>query len=328
MAHFHLFFYTLLTFLALWSHGTAMFTNPGAVPREAAPLVTDIEALEEGPASGRKRRWCNRCKAFKPAKATHDSVSGRCVIKFDHYCPWVNNAIGIYNHKFFLLFVLYTFLQCAYSLFLVILRFVTCATHETGGCDQLGMLTGLVMLEAILFGLFTMCMLCDQGGLVCEDKNNFGRMKGDKHAHPTIVNEIFGSVSARGWICTYVWWFMPFPVTFPDTIRDQVLGFTVPPKAQPKTTAGNSPPKGDPAVESKQASAGLHPRDNRENNGSDELGASGASVELVDVLPGERGERDQRGERREASAEPQEHEIIMDQKTVLPCFPSPLLLFR
>ena len=36
-------------------------------------------------------------------------MTGRCIVKLDHYCPWTNNAIGVRNHKFFLLFIWYTF---------------------------------------------------------------------------------------------------------------------------------------------------------------------------------------------------------------------------
>ena len=56
---------------------------------------------------GGKYRYCRTCRAFKPDRAHHSSAIGRCVLRFDHFCPWVNNAIGFGNHKTFILFVLY-----------------------------------------------------------------------------------------------------------------------------------------------------------------------------------------------------------------------------
>lgn len=224
----HLTLYTCLTVLSLASHGTAMFTNPGAVPQDAQPLPADA-ALLEAKGGWRKRRFCGRCKAFKPARAHHDSVTGRCVVKLDHYCPWVNNAVGIFNHKFFLLFVFYTFLQCGYSLVLVVARFLLCASDGDGpGCEQLGVLTALVLLEAVLFGLFTMCMLCDQCSVLTTNETKIDRLKGEKHLMPTAVNEVFGSASSKGLCCTWLKWLLPFPVTFPESIKGQVLGFELP----------------------------------------------------------------------------------------------------
>ena len=104
----------LLAGMSLWKAST---TNPGAVPWGAQPLVTvrrcpvtgdmvrtnnnnnntaaaatdSTTTAVSGRDDGRSVRRCHKCSDnFKPARAHHDSVTGRCIVKFDHFCPWVN----------------------------------------------------------------------------------------------------------------------------------------------------------------------------------------------------------------------------------------------
>jgi palmitoyltransferase len=41
----------------------------------------------------------------RPLRAKHCSVTGRCVALFDHFCPWVGNAIGAGNRALFAAFL-------------------------------------------------------------------------------------------------------------------------------------------------------------------------------------------------------------------------------
>ncbi|BFZ61606.1 Palmitoyltransferase pfa5 [Saitoella coloradoensis] len=52
-------------------------------------------------------RWCSACDAPKPDRAHHCSEVGRCVLKMDHFCPWVGGVIGFTRYKFFVQFVTY-----------------------------------------------------------------------------------------------------------------------------------------------------------------------------------------------------------------------------
>jgi palmitoyltransferase len=59
-------------------------------------------------------KFCRHCRCIKPPRAHHDSVSGKCVFEMDHYCPWMNNCVGYYNYRYFVLFLSYLFLGCCY----------------------------------------------------------------------------------------------------------------------------------------------------------------------------------------------------------------------
>lgn len=83
--------YCPAAFMALWSLHTAWTTNPGAVPFGARPLTTVKRA--GGVQKSRSIRRCAKCNDnYKPPRAHHDSVTGRCIVKMDHYwyvCDWL-----------------------------------------------------------------------------------------------------------------------------------------------------------------------------------------------------------------------------------------------
>ena len=168
------------------------FVNAGSRTNGEDALLDHVPLTRKQP---RNLRLCRRCKAFKPPRAHHCSICKRCIIKMDHHCPWVNNCVAIGNHKYFLLFVFYTFVNCTYSMLLVIFRFSSCVHssrshlyHRHGHYDHAmqaanasaavhaealhspppscvdhpsQLLTVLLLLiESLLFGIFTSCMMC------------------------------------------------------------------------------------------------------------------------------------------------------------------------
>lgn len=55
--------------------------------------------------AGHWHQLCVSCRIVRPLRAKHDSVTDRCIEKFDHFCPWVGNAIGKGNQHYFILHV-------------------------------------------------------------------------------------------------------------------------------------------------------------------------------------------------------------------------------
>ncbi|ETV84732.1 hypothetical protein H257_03837 [Aphanomyces astaci] len=217
----HMCLFTTTCFLALVSHGKAMMTDPGSVPEDAIPVALkhapkeELNRLEE-----QRYRTCRRCKTFKPARAHHCSICERCVIKMDHHCPWVNNCVGLGNHKFFLLFIFYVFLLSAYALSLVFTRYAHCI-DETCASNGLMHVVCLCM-EAVLFGLFTMCMMCDQYSVITTGTTQIDRLKGETSENLG-VREVFGGTSNN----LAMHWFFPVNIWFPESIKDQLLGYAL-----------------------------------------------------------------------------------------------------
>jgi len=53
---------------------------------------------------------CKNCKVPKIVRSHHCQICGYCVFKMDHHCPWINNCVGLNNHRYFILFLTHIFL--------------------------------------------------------------------------------------------------------------------------------------------------------------------------------------------------------------------------
>lgn len=221
--------FNIFTILGAYSHFKAMTTDPGAVPKDAKPLLSDTQEhdLESNDRPEPFKKFCKRCKAFKPARAHHCSLCGRCVVKMDHHCPWVNNCVGIGNHKLFLQFLFWVFTTCIYSMLLVIAKYVSCIYGYSPCSVKVDehLMVIFLMVESVLFGLFTLCMLGDQATTIMSNQTQIDRLKNTKYEYQNEINEVFGSPSS---VCCSHTWLYPVAVKFPNTqIKAVILGYVL-----------------------------------------------------------------------------------------------------
>ncbi|KAI9151085.1 palmitoyltransferase akr1 [Blastocladiella emersonii ATCC 22665] len=71
--------------------------NQVAVPLDGRGLVelADRGMLDEA-------HFCLTCMARRPLRSKHCKQCDRCVVRFDHHCPWTWNCIGAGNHRAFI----------------------------------------------------------------------------------------------------------------------------------------------------------------------------------------------------------------------------------
>ena len=164
--------YILFLGLGGLSHFICMVTDPGAIPRNSVQIT-----IEDGKVPS---NYCVKCRCMKYDRTHHCSVCERCISKMDHHCPWVNNCVGAYNQKHFVLFLFYIQVSCLYSFILLIIRASFCPNHkkaplclrqkqEVAADLLLGMAAFFV---GAIFFLFVSVMLYDQ--LVCISNNTSG----------------------------------------------------------------------------------------------------------------------------------------------------------
>lgn len=104
----------ILYSMLLWSFIHSSISEPGIVP----PLW----GFYMGDSEHKRKRYCLLCHVFKPDRCHHCSICNRCVLNMDHHCrnsysAWINNCIGFYNRKLFMLMLFYSLLTGYFVLF-------------------------------------------------------------------------------------------------------------------------------------------------------------------------------------------------------------------
>lgn len=84
------------SFMTIITHTKAMLTNPGEVNQ--IKFNSEIHKTK-------KESFCNKCNHQRPFRAKHCSKCNKCILKFDHHCPWIANCVGLYNQKIFFQFL-------------------------------------------------------------------------------------------------------------------------------------------------------------------------------------------------------------------------------
>jgi len=203
--------YDFLTFMSLCCHVKTTLTDPGVIPKAATTL------------SSNKRVTCSRCTSIKPHLSHHCRVCNRCVSRMDHHCPWMNNCIGAGNLKYFILFLVYTFLLSFYSLILLGCNYFFCSDEDCEFTNPLLQVCRVLSVLSVLFFLFLSSMLMNVTYGIISGIGTIDRMK--KKANNTINSSSeagieFVDIFGIGPIFT---WFIPSDPIFEDCER--VLGW-------------------------------------------------------------------------------------------------------
>ncbi|XP_077248445.1 DHHC-type zinc finger family protein [Tasmannia lanceolata] len=232
LSFFIIIVFHLLLVLLIWSYFMVVFRDPGSVPENWRPILEegDLEVASSmaslecataetgasvwSPSDGMETRpavgYCSRCQNSKPARCHHCSVCQRCVLKMDHHCVWVVNCVGARNYKFFLLFLLYTFLETTLDTLVLLPRFIKffgdAKNHSTSPANLA--ITFLAFVLNLAFALSLLCFLVMHASLLSSNtttievyekrravrwKYDLGRMKN--------FEQVFGTKKA--------YWFLP-----------------------------------------------------------------------------------------------------------------------
>eukprot|EP00435_Cladocopium_sp_Y103_P004092 s934_g1.t1 len=96
--------------LAVWWR--ACTTDPGTITDQNVDKICDVWKWDE---QIFHMAQCRSCDLIKPARSKHCSLCQRCVARFDHHCIWINNCVGVGNHRYFLGFLGMHLVICFYG---------------------------------------------------------------------------------------------------------------------------------------------------------------------------------------------------------------------
>ncbi|XP_044582303.1 palmitoyltransferase Hip14 isoform X1 [Cotesia glomerata] len=173
--------------------------DPGVISATHEDKLNTIVAVAET-GGFEPQGFCTSCLVRRPIRSKHCSSCDRCVARFDHHCPWINNCIGAYNHKYFLGFLISLLGLCFVILAATIQYwkfecwsnmadekhpdnyFVAAAT-----CDAWVMwIAANTGLHSLWVGALLMCQLYQIMvlGMTTNERMNAGRYEHFKHGNP------------------------------------------------------------------------------------------------------------------------------------------------
>ncbi|ETW01150.1 hypothetical protein H310_06753 [Aphanomyces invadans] len=91
--------------------------DPGMIRTTSSERRRNIRELVDMK-SRSEVKLCTTCIQRRPLRSKHDAELNGCVARFDHFCPFVANAVGANNHTYFLGFLVFAVAGIGYFLVL------------------------------------------------------------------------------------------------------------------------------------------------------------------------------------------------------------------
>ena len=96
--------------------------DPGYLKKAKIPFIQLLDKFDP-------TMLCPECEVIRTARSRHCSICNRCIERFDHHCPWINNCVGMKNHYVFLFFLLFTAIT-------VLLTIILCSVYLNTGLNM------------------------------------------------------------------------------------------------------------------------------------------------------------------------------------------------
>jgi hypothetical protein len=179
-------------------------SDPGKVPSKARGNsgVEEIMRALDGPMPSDGKgpdinRLCTTTWVLKGLRTKYCAQTGACVEEFDHYCVWLNCAIGKGNHRQFVLLALVEFLTQVQHLYVNYHLSTSLYPYETFGAWLYGMFTGyplfiLISVAHCLTAPWVLMLFIHQSRLIVMNMTTNEMLNAHRYEHFWVASSGMG----------------------------------------------------------------------------------------------------------------------------------------
>jgi len=120
---------------------------------------------------------CKICNVLCPKGTFHCPDCDSCVLDSGNHCPWLNNCIGLFNRKSFLLFCLYSVILVGYSFLIYLYYNIFKNFHIIRKSIAQTLISLFWMFYCFIYGVFCLMLLSEERQIVLKEFQNYGNEK-------------------------------------------------------------------------------------------------------------------------------------------------------
>lgn len=158
-----------------WARMVLMPAHPGLVDTRHRDFDTVLQqSLALNGAAPDSSLYCRTTLLRKPVRSKFCSSSGFVVARFDHYCVWLNTAVGYGNHRVFMLFLL-SHVAANMCFIALLIKALIRANDKTGPAFVLGTLLSQNYFFVTVLLVYVLAITCGLTFLLVEQSTNIVR---------------------------------------------------------------------------------------------------------------------------------------------------------